>query len=710
MMSKLEPAASGALLAIVLHLIVATCALAASAGGDLAGDVPTLFQDLGDDLRSGPLSGAPPAIEVFKGTELAGYAFSTRAVTKSVGYSSKPLDIHVGLRTDGRIAGAKLVAHEEPILVIGIKPEDLAAFVRGLADLDIRLQITAQRRPKAGPDHVSGATVSSTIIKDAVLRSARAVADARGLFGSPQQRASIERTTFEPRTWPELIAMQAVSSRELRRGEVARLLGRAEAEPNASFIEMFAALVSPAMIGQNLLGAQEYERIMARLPLDGHAIMIAARGLYSYKGVEWRQTGLFDRIQLIQGHRTLRLRREMYENVEKLAVSGAPELREIGVFLLPGDFGLDPTQPWRIELIVGGGSGSVHGSAVFPLEYALPPGLIRTAADPRRAGQPPGTWGPQVPDGAAAMEASRSQPLWVEIWQGKRLLIALLLSMLLVLSVILFSHDLLTRNQMAYRRIRIAYLSATLIFLGLIAGTQLSVVNVVTFTHALLSDFKWELFLVEPLTFILWCFVALALLFWGRGVFCGWLCPFGALQELLNEGARKLGMKQIEVPWTLHERLWPIKYVSFLVILGVSFQSTSDAFRLAEIEPFKTTISLHFIRPWPFVVYALVLLGLGLFIERAYCRYLCPLGAALAIPARLRIFEWLKRRPQCGRECRICATRCTVQAINPVGQIVPNECIYCLQCQSNYYDATTCLPLKQRSLRKSAAKPAEGEP
>ena len=51
-----------------------------------------------------------------------------------------------------------------------------------------------------------------------------------------------------------------------------------------------------------------------------------------------------------------------------------------------------------------------------------------------------------------------------------------------------------------------------------------------------------------------------------------------------------------------------------------------------------------------------------------------------------------------------------MQAINPVGQIVPNECIYCLQCQSNYYDVTTCLPLKQRSLRKSAAKPAEGEP
>ena len=43
-----------------------------------------------------------------------------------------------------------------------------------------------------------------------------------------------------------------------------------------------------------------------------------------------------------------------------------------------------------------------------------------------------------------------------------------------------------------------------------------------------------------------------------RRAFCGWLCPFGALQELLNEGARRIGIRQIHVPWALHERLWPI--------------------------------------------------------------------------------------------------------------------------------------------------------
>src|SRR3546814_20068370 len=80
---------------------------------------------------------------------------------------------------------------------------------------------------------------------------------------------------------------------------------------------------------------------------------------------------------------------------------------------------------------------------------------------------------------------------------------------------------------------------------------------------------------------------------------------------------------------------------------------SSDLERLAEIEPFKTSIILRFMRDWPFVVFAVALLVAGLFIERFFCRYLCPLGAALAIPARLRIFNWLRRSGErrVGKEC-----------------------------------------------------------
>ena len=91
------------------------------------------------------------------------------------------------------------------------------------------------------------------------------------------------------------------------------------------------------------------------------------------------------------------------------------------------------------------------------------------------------------------------------------------------------------------------------------------------------------------------------------------------------------------------------------------------------------------------------LLGAGLFIERFFCRYVCPLGAGLAIPAKLKIFDWLKRRPQCGRECRLCETKCPVGAIDPLGRINPNECVMCLRCQTIMDDENTCPVLKRRA-------------
>ncbi|MCB1402786.1 MAG: 4Fe-4S binding protein, partial [Rhodobacteraceae bacterium] len=177
-----------------------------------------------------------------------------------------------------------------------------------------------------------------------------------------------------------------------------------------------------------------------------------------------------------------------------------------------------------------------------------------------------------------------------------------------------------------------------------------------------------------------------------------------------NALAQRLGVPQIAVPYVLHERLWVIKYTLFMAILALSFYSMHQALVLAEAEPFKTAISMRFLRAWPFVLFALALLSAGLFIERFYCRYLCPLGAALAIPAKLKIFDWLRRRPQCGRECRLCETKCTVGAIDPIGRINPNECVLCLKCQMIYHDPQTCTVLKARANRAARARPEGAAP
>ena len=636
------------------------------------------------EIDVGPEAGTPPARAVFRNGRLVGYLASTWRVTRSVGYSGKPIDILVAVNAEGRIAGARLIAQSEPVLVIGIAPEDLAGYVAGFSGFDLKAILTTPLGDEPGiPDAFSGATVSSTVMRDAIIRTARTVAGTRGILGTAPAR-SIDRASFTPASWEELVGEGAVSQRRISIGEANLALAVAPTPSDENlFIELNAALLTPPRIGQNLIGQHGYTALAARLGPGDHAILIAGNGLYSFKGTSYRKRGLFERIELVQGARTIRFSADNYRNVQELAARGSPPFREIGLFILPAASGFDATAPWRLNLLVSRElAGGTLAMAQFALPYRLPDRYILGG------------------NGETYAPVSRDVQYWLRTWTNRIPGIVVITLMLGLLSAILVFQDWIAERYRLYRIVRLSFLAATLVLIGWWFGGQLSVVNVLSFLQALMTGFSWELFLLDPYIFILWSFVAVALLFWGRGVFCGWLCPFGALQELLNEIARKLGIRQIQLGFALHERLWPIKYIVFLALLAVSLNSVTAAFKGAEIEPFKTVITLRFMREWPFVFFALAVLGIGLFVERWYCRYLCPLGAALAIPARLRMFDWLKRRPQCGSECNICARRCTVQAIHPDGHINPNECIHCLNCQMLYYDENTCPPLIERAKRR----------
>ncbi|MBV1795930.1 NosR/NirI family protein [Siccirubricoccus sp. G192] len=684
--------------------------------------------------RLGAPQGEPPLAPAYAGDRLLGHVWLNADVTDATGYSGKPIHMLVAADTEGVIRGIRLVDHKEPIVLIGIPERRIVDSMNRLVGTAMAPVARGEARPPQ-TDIVSGATVTVLVMADSVVRSTVRLLRAGRLGTAPAAAAAATGAaapapaTLAPgpgeiRDWESLLGDGSVRRLHLSIGEVNEAFARSgnqaaadapePGDPDETFIDLYAALVSVPTIGRSLLGDAGYEQLTGRLRPGQGAILVAGEGIYSFKGSGYVRGGIFDRIELIQDGRTLRFRDHDHVRLGDIAADGAPRLPEIALFTVPEGFDLDPTEPWQLQLLVQRAIGAREKAFLsFELSYRLPESYL---SRPTPAVAPAAAAPAAPPPGAGAETASEGPlevPLWQRIWWSKSWDIGITAVALLILTGIFFFQDQLVRRPALYRWVRRGFLLWTLVWLGWYAGAQLSVVNVLTFTNSLVTGFSWDFFLNAPLIFILWAGVAAALIFWGRGVFCGWLCPFGALQELLATVAQKLRVPQITMPWGLHERLWPVKYIVFLGLFGVSLHSIALAEQLAEVEPFKTAIILKFMREWPFTLYAVGLLAAGLFVERFFCRYLCPLGAALAIPGRMRTFEWLKRWQECGSPCQRCARECPVQSIHPEGNINPNECIYCMHCQELYRAEDRCphniqLRLKRERQVAMSAVPLPG--
>jgi NosR/NirI family transcriptional regulator, nitrous oxide reductase regulator len=664
--------------------------------------------------RLGPVEGTPPVAVAYRGDTRLGYVFLNADVVNSTGYSGRPINVVVGMDTDGKIVGARLVEHHEPIVLIGIPVAKVNAFIAGLVGTNPAEGLT-KTEAKKGPDIISGATVTVLVIGDTVRKAAIVVARAHGIgpsAGKPAEaaaRRAVDLARTGAQSWDELVADGSVKRLHLTVAEVneafarsgdPRAAERPEAgAPDEPYVDVSVALVSAPVVGRSLLGDAGYNALRERLGDDGQAILVMGQGRYSFRGSGYVRGGIFDRIQLVQGESAIRFRDRDYERLGEVAAAGAPSFPEIGLFVLPKGSDFDPARPWRLDLLVQRPVGALDKVFItLPLPYELPEKWLAPAP---QAAAPVLASPTAAPEQAQATGATAGgEPLWMSIWRSRVVDLAVLAAALVALTLIFFFQDWLVRRPRLSSWIRTVFLLFTLFWIGWYANAQLSVVNVLTLASSLVSGFRWDYFLMDPLIFVLWSAVAAALLFWGRGAYCGWLCPFGALQEFANRIARRLKIPQLNIPWGVHERLWPIKYIVFLGLFGMSLYSLANAERLSEIEPFKTAIILKFIRAWPFVLYAGLLLGAGLFVERFFCRYLCPLGAALAIPARIRMFDWLKRYRECGSPCQRCANECPVQSIHPDGRINPNECISCLHCQELYWDDRRCPVVIQRRLKR----------
>lgn len=271
---------------------------------------------------------------------------------------------------------------------------------------------------------------------------------------------------------------------------------------------------------------------------------------------------------------------------------------------------------------------------------------------------------------------------------------------LIIVSIFLIALTLtllFAQNQLAswryFKPFRLLVLGFVVGFIGWWGQGQLSIVTVMATINTAMTGSSFAYLLYDPFSLVVWAFAIFGFVLWGRGYFFGWLCPFGAMQEILAELAGWLGLKQFRLNDALDAALKNLKYLLLLGLFAVTILVPNEIDTAAEIEPFKTAITVFFIREWYYVLYAVLCLGLGMFVYKGFCRYVCPLGAAMAIGGFFRQRSWIKRRVDCGTPCQLCKVKCKYNSIKKSGEVQYSKCFKCLDCVTIHNSPTQCVPL-----------------
>lgn len=690
-------------LAALLYLLPAQHPAAAgdaAAGAPPAAAVALWQQMFPNATELGEKDAGLPVWPVYQVGSTIGYLFESVDFVAIPGYSGEPINLLVGIDSAGTFVDVRLLAHNEPIFLHGLGEAPLLGFLQqyqGLSAIDNIKVGTGSSTAITYLDGITKATASVVVINESILLSALKVARQKLEGFEPAPVAEVRGGDFTPLDWQALLDKGYVRRLTLRRSDIEAAfagtwaaamdedLPQGDAQP---FIDLYYAYLNVPSIGRNLLGERDYQRLMDELSPGEQALAVMSSGSYSFAGEDFVPASVPDRLTVQQGSLPIEIRDINFYDYHPVNSAYLQQFDSYKLLRIKPQSEFDPASAWRLSLLVSRSRGLFFDTvtANFDSDYQLPAFFFRY----------PETRGNDY------------TPAWVLLWESRRVDIAVLVLSLVVLTAIIVWQHRLTRRRPLLRWLRGGFLLFTLVFIGWYAQGQLSVVNVLTLLQALLHGFNIRDFLIDPIVFILWLYVFASLLLWGRGVFCGWLCPFGVLQEMVAGIAQRLRIRQWKIPYHWHTRLWRVKYVLLLILVGTSFYSLTLAEVLSEVEPFKTAITLVFVRSWPFVLYAAILLALGLFVHKFFCRYLCPLGAGLAIVGRLRRFEWLNRRRECGSPCQLCRHKCEIGAISPAGHIDYSECIQCFECIVYYHGETLCPP--QINAAKKAAAAAVAQP
>jgi NosR/NirI family transcriptional regulator, nitrous oxide reductase regulator len=687
-----------ALRAALAWLLLAWLAAAPAAAGALTRDAITRYFPA--PLMVGEKDATLPVWPLLRqnatATELVGYAFESIDFAPVPGFSGVPINLLVAIDPKGQFLDVQVVSHHEPVFLEGLGEAPMARFASQYRGLALNRSIAIDTAPRAGPkqdgnvvhiDGVAKATASVRIINQSVLSSALKVARARlGFAGAadPDQIARLkpdvfERLSFEALLRQDMVKQVRLTNRQAEEAfadsDAAGIDAEALASPDAVMSDFHVALASVPSVGRNLLTPSSWDKLAGRLDPGDHALLVLYAGRYGIVGDDFVAGTAPDRLLLKQNGLAIEMRDlDLDLKTTEPALSG----KSLRVFRIIAQSGLDLAHPLELALVVRRAKGMIYPER-FNREFAIQLALPARFYD-------------------APVAADKT---WVGVWRQRWPDLALLATGLLVLAVALTRQKALTANRRRFAWFRQAYLLFTALFIGWYAQGQLSIVNLTGLLQALRDGRGLSFFLYDPMTVVLWAFVLVSLLAWGRGAFCGWLCPFGALQEFVGKAARLLRLPQLRVRRGMDARLKLLKYLALATILASVFVAPAWTDALVEAEPFKTAITLNFMRSWPFVLYAGGLLLGSAVVYKFFCRYLCPFGAGLAVLGRLRLFNWLPRRKECGKPCQTCRHRCDYEAIRPDGRIRYDDCFQCMDCVVIHQSDALCAP---RILEKKRAR------
>ena len=214
-------------------------------------------------------------------------------------------------------------------------------------------------------------------------------------------------------------------------------------------------------------------------------------------------------------------------------------------------------------------------------------------------------------------------------------------------------------------------------YLGFTKSSLVSVSDVFRLTDLSVPEFKYS---VTWYAFML--FVVASTVLWGR-VYCGRVCAFGALTQMLDPIVPR--RMRLEIPVRIEKHANLIKYGVLAAVLAYYLVTKDVAGPIRYAEPF-----------WMFGLFGTTGMWVGLgvllvatvFVRNLYCRFLCPVGATLGVISSATTVFRIKRWAECNT-CKICEKTCEWGAIRGP-RIVKSECVRCDDCERLYHDQQKC--------------------